>query len=75
MRFAQTELPPHCRTQRACSMLDARCTRRFERSRLGFETKPPGQGGRAAFLKGLAAYELAFEIEMLVDGGVNRRDF
>jgi hypothetical protein len=32
----------------------------------------PGLCGRAAFLMGLAIYEMAFEIEVIVDVGMDR---
>ena len=36
---------------------------------------PLGQGGRAAFAVGLAVDKVAFGIEMVVQGGVDRDEF
>ena len=43
----------------------------FERSSLARDHLPLGQRGRAAFLEGLAINEMAFEIEVVVDVGVD----
>ena len=37
----------------------------------GRELTPFGQGGRAVFLEFFTAVEMAFEIEVVVDGGLN----
>ena len=52
--------------------LSARCTSIFEGMALAGEDLPLCQGGRAAFLVGLAINEVAFEIEVVVDVGVHR---
>ena len=36
---------------------------------------PFGQRGSAVFFEGFAAVEMTFEIEMIVDRGVNGREF
>lgn len=59
-------------------MLSIKCERpaKTPRSELSGRKLPPfGQGGRAVLLEDVAAIEVAFEIEMIVDRGVNGGEF